>query len=453
MASMVTGIAALSLRLDAPPSDLLTVLALPDAGRAMRIYWSAPEGDETIVGFGETRRVTAWGPDRLGQVARACALAMQPVIERGGEPEVAHVRWFGGFAFSDVASSGPLWEGFPAVQFTLPEALVVRRAGEAWLTVTAPVDRAPALDARARKLVGAWTDGPAVYPAVGDRRFVGGPRDDPTSEGRDAVARTVRRRIGRAIQAIDRGDVEKVVVSTARTVCLPQPIDPVSVLDRLRQIQPGCFHFLVSPRPGLAFLGATPERLVRLTDSRLSTTALAGSAPRDPDPATDRALGEALLASEKDRVEHRLVVDAIRDALAGYSPSVPDTPRLLRLATIQHLETPIEARLSGPGDVLEAAARLHPTPALGGTPLEAALELIRELEDHDRGWYGGAVGWIDGRGDGDLAVAIRSLLLRGETVTAFAGAGIVAGSDPDSEVREIELKLRAVLAGCPTSDY
>jgi menaquinone-specific isochorismate synthase len=219
------------------------------------------------------------------------------------------------------------------------------------------------------------------------------------------------------------------------------------VLRRLQERQPGCFHFLIEPRPGSALVGASPERLVAVDGPHVRSMALAGSAPRSADPSEDAELGTRLLASDKDLAEHRVVVDEIRAALAPARVEAPDRPSLRRLATLQHLETPLSVRLSGQGDVIALAERLHPTPALGGSPRAAAAELIAALEDAPRGWYGGAVGWTDGYGNGDLCVAIRSVLINGREVTAFAGAGIVADSDPAAEVDEIELKLAAALSG------
>jgi isochorismate synthase len=221
--------------------------------------------------------------------------------------------------------------------------------------------------------------------------------------------------------------VHKVVVATAHTLQLAAALDPVAVLRRLVATQPGCFHYLVQPRPACALVGASPERLVAVDGERVRTMALAGSAPRGAGPAADEALGAALLASAKDRAEHQWVVDALRAALAPVATTItaPEAPRLRRLATIQHLETPLEAALPGQGDILALAGRLHPTPALAGTPRDAALALIRRMEGEARGWYGGLVGWLDAAGNGDLTVAIRCLLLAGDTATAFAGAGIV----------------------------
>jgi isochorismate synthase len=201
-------------------------------------------------------------------------------------------------------------------------------------------------------------------------------------------------------------------------------------------------------RGGRWFLGATPERLVRVRHGEVSAMALAGSAPRGQSPEDDRRFGEALLASAKDRVEHAIVVEMVRHSLSGAcdAVSVAEAPALLKVSNVQHLHTPIAARLRGGSTIFDLIERLHPTPAVGGVPRAAALDWLRRREGLDRGWYAGPIGWIDGRHEGEFAVAIRSALLSRDEALLYAGCGIVAGSDPDAEYGESQLKLRAVLA-------
>jgi isochorismate synthase len=198
---------------------------------------------------------------------------------------------------------------------------------------------------------------------------------------------------------------------------------------------------------GACFLGATPERLVRLEGRFLKADCLAGSAPRGATEEEDRRLGEALLADAKERHEHALVVQAVREALAPVCSSfcAPETPGLLRMPNVQHLHTPVRGTLRGQTSILELVERLHPTPAAGGLPREAALPLIRRYEPFGRGWYAAPVGWLDALGDGEFAVAIRSALIRGQEALLYAGCGIVAASDPDREYAESCLKLRPML--------
>jgi isochorismate synthase len=249
-----------------------------------------------------------------------------------------------------------------------------------------------------------------------------------------------------AAHACRNGALEKVVLARAVRARARAPFDPVVALERLRDAYPNAYVFAVARGPR-CFLGATPERLVRLRDGTVDATCLAGSAPRGETPEEDARLGSALLASAKDRAEHAIVVRSVRAALEGVCSEVhsPDEPRLLRLRNVQHLYTPVDGHVSWPTCVLDLVQRLHPTPAVGGYPREEALRFIREREGLDRGWYAGPVGWLDRRGDGEFAVALRSALLHGAEATLFAGSGIVAQSRAPDEYAETCLKLRPML--------
>jgi isochorismate synthase len=190
-----------------------------------------------------------------------------------------------------------------------------------------------------------------------------------------------------------------------------------------------------------------PELLVRSTGGAVTSNPLAGTAPRGEGEAEDRSLAEALMRSEKDRIEHRYVVDDVADRLAPHSDDlvVPTEPSLKRMATVQHLSTRITGTTRTGVHVLELVDALHPTPAVGGTPRDPALAFIEKVEPFDRGWYTGGVGWIDGAGDGEFAIGLRCGLLEGTNAHVFAGAGIVADSNPDAELLETRLKFRPML--------
>jgi len=419
--------------------DPLALLALTGAAEGERAFWSAFDSRVAMAAIGAADVASAAGPGRMAAIARHIAATRDRLMHAGDAP--ADVRWLGGFAFAPAPPLDP-WAAFGAARFVLPEALVVRRGTSAHLTAFGPADQAGRVAARARALaeqLAAWPrDEPASTHAP----------PGPPAAGFDIAidADALASRLGEAVGAIRRGEAAKVVLGVTHEVPLVAAPDAVALLSAMASGAPGCTRFLVAPSADGALIGATPERLVAVAGRRLRTMALAGTAPRGHDARADAAFGRALLASAKDRAEHAHVVTAIREDLAGADVASGELPRLRRLATLQHLETPIHARLPARGDVLAEAARLHPTPALGGRPRATALALIDRLETESRGWFGGAVGWLDGRGDGDLAVVIRSLLLCGSTATAFAGAGLVADSDPVAEAHEIALKLRAAFA-------
>ena len=300
--------------------------------------------------------------------------------------------------------------------------------------------------------------------------------------------------VERALAEIASGRLQKVVLARALRVQTDEALDVPGFLERLRELYGSCVLVAVG-RGEDTFLAATPETLVRLEGRQLATAALAGSAPRGRTPEEDRALGEGLCSSTKDGAEHAHVVDALRSGLAPFCTTleIPAAPRLRPLFGIQHLETRIAGRLredpcpdpdrpfsdSAPvsavseteadraPDILDLVRALHPTPAVGGVPGPAALEWLRRFEGLERGWYAAPLGWLDAEGGGDFRVALRSALIRnrpdgrrtddlqdgheqedeiGCRAWLYAGAGIVAGSQPAQELAETRMKLRALLA-------
>ncbi|MGH9157468.1 MAG: isochorismate synthase, partial [Acidimicrobiales bacterium] len=250
--------------------------------------------------------------------------------------------------------------------------------------------------------------------------------------------------VARAVNEVGRGALHKVVVAREVVVKANRPILPVDVVARLRALYPSCVLFSVD-----GFVGASPELLVGRRGPEVRSHPLAGTIPRSGDPAVDARAAEALLASAKDREEHRLVVDAVAAVLAPVCSAldVPATPSIVPLRNVSHLGTLLAGRLLQPAPSALALARLlHPTPAVAGTPTDAALAWLAATEDLDRGRYAGPVGWMDSRGDGDWAVGIRSAELDGCQARLMAGVGVVADSTPEAELAETQLKLQALLA-------
>jgi isochorismate synthase len=217
----------------------------------------------------------------------------------------------------------------------------------------------------------------------------------------------------------------------------------------LRDQQPDCTVFLVAG-PGVGvFVGASPEELVRLCGGQVRTVALAGTARRLAEEAADAAAARTLLSNEKDREEHRLVAQALRESLAPLSTELQgnEAPQVASFADVHHLRTEFQATLKEGASLFDLLEGLHPTPAVGGLPNREALEWIQAHELRDRGWYAAPVGWVDARGEGVFVVAIRSALVRGDRATAFAGCGLVSASDPVQEWDEALAKIRTVRQG------
>jgi menaquinone-specific isochorismate synthase len=250
-----------------------------------------------------------------------------------------------------------------------------------------------------------------------------------------------------ALKLIESQYFSKLVLSQAINVLSQTPFSLIDSLNNLRLTYPGCYVFSTSNGKGQNFIGASPERLISIDNNQLVTDALAGSAPRGKTEVEDANLGKGLLNSEKDLREHQVVIDFIVDRLSklGINPDFSPVPRLLQLSNIQHLWTPIRARIPRDIHLLKILAQLHPTPAVAGVPRDIALEQIRGCESCDRSLYGAPIGWIDRTGNGEFAVGIRSALIDGDRAILYAGAGIVAGSEPEKELAEIQLKLQALL--------
>lgn len=242
--------------------------------------------------------------------------------------------------------------------------------------------------------------------------------------------------------------LHKVVIADVMDVVADVPFDCGRSLQALRQNHPDCTIFSIGNGLGQSFIGASPERLLSIRENQITTDALAGSAPRGTTPNLDRQLGQTLLNSEKERYEHRVVVEFLLAQLRslGLKPQYAAAPQLMRLFHIQHLHTPISAdfacHLISP---LEVLSRLHPTPAVAGTPRQQACQLIQQYETFDRGLYAAPLGWIDTDGNSEFIVGIRSALIDGRKARLYAGAGIVSGSQPDKELAEIKLKLQSLL--------
>ncbi len=421
-----------------PAVDVIRVFERGGATWTCRVFWAHPDEDASLVGLGRAWEVVTTGEARFtgaGEAWRRC------VAEAVGWSETTGPIAVGGFAFAPALDGEPSWEGFPAAWLCVPELLVRTSAGTSEVLVSVMV------------MPGAGADPPTATGAI--TRLLGSPEPvhyhtDPNST-RPAVAGRVlehppasrwKALVREAVAAVRSGELRKVVLARAVTV-EGVAVEPATVLRRLRDGYPGCAVFAVA-RGDRCFLGATPERLLRVHGGQVSTGAVAGSARRGATPHEDRMLGQALLASPKDRIEHAVAVEAIRAAMLASCDDVTaaPAPSLLRLSNVQHLHTPLWGRLRDPLGLLELAGRLHPTPAVGGVPREAALAWIARREGFARGWYAGPVGWLDAVGNGEFSVAIRSALLRGDRATLFAGCGIVADSDPEAEYAESCLKLR-----------
>lgn len=431
---------SISLAVDA--LDPLAVLESIFDPSEPHFYAERPAIETAIAGAEVAVGHEARGPERFATAQRWMSEVLEHSIAVGdvavpfGGP-----HFFAAFSFLDEVEAG---EAFPAASIFVPRWQVAL-AGKtttavANLLVTPEAD----LAALAHRVWRAhqkfrrfgYTDTP-----VGDTGDVTPPQFTRREAG------DYRTSVDRALESIASSAIAKIVLARAQDITSNRPLHPLQMLNGLRQRFPDCYAFSFTLGRGPSFIGASPERLVRVSQGRLETEALAGSIRRGTTASEDAALAAALLRSEKDVREHRDVLDDIVARLRplGVVAEFPAQPQVRRLANVQHLHTPVQAVMPPGRSVLDVIAAMHPTPAVGGTPRGAAIERIRGLEGFPRGLYAGAIGWLNARGGGEFFVGIRSALVEGARARVFAGAGIVKGSTPEKEFAETELKFKAML--------
>jgi menaquinone-specific isochorismate synthase len=342
-------------------------------------------------------------------------------------------RYFGGFAFSSGSVDEHPWPRLGRSRFWIPRLELCLRDGQGFLAINLFFQRhveqsvEDILGQLGSVVLDAYRPGP--LPAIVGRR------DHPDRPGWEANVRA-------ALDMVEAGVLDKIVLARKAVYMFTDTVVPCHLLSVLREVTSHCYHFLLQVPGGTAFMGTPPERLYRRQGRQIETEALAGTRPRDADPAKDEALSKELLESGKDRREQEIVRATLLRQLHMLCQSVQGDaePRLLKLERKQHLLSQLSGTLKADVDDATLLACLHPTPAVGGAPRDIALREIPRLEPFSRGWYAAPVGWFSAT-DAEFAVAIRSGLVQERRVNIYSGAGIVAGSVPAEEWQEIEAKI------------
>ena len=414
------------------PAPTLDPLALYEAHR-QGFFWCAHSPGLALFGLGCAWQIEASGPQRLAEVNRQWfALCADAVIDGPLAPLL-----LGGMRFDTQQPCAPHWAPFADASFHLAQWLLSEDGDGRWLRCQCVVEPDSDPTALAHASLAAY------------QQLVASPRastSHPQVIERNALpAPQWQAKVANALQAIDSGDLSKVVLARHIEYQLDAALDSGAVMHRLYERRSSSHLFAVH-RAERCFMGATPERLLSCREGHLSTHALAGSARRAPTPEEDQQVGADLLADPKELHEHQLVVQTILQGLSGIVRELraATQPELLKLATVQHLSTPIGAQLEEGRSLLDGIQALHPTPAVGGLPGATAMDFIRRHEGFDRGWYAAPVGWLDSRGNGDFLVALRSALMTPLHCHLFAGCGIVQGSRPADEYEETQIKLASM---------
>ncbi|MFZ5556081.1 MAG: isochorismate synthase [Pseudomonadota bacterium] len=411
-----------------------TVELLPPPG-ADAVYWAQPERSVLQLGLGRAHAWSASGARRFAELGTRAQALRAAWTHRDADATGARPLAFAGFAYDPDETA----DGRPNLELRVPELLLARApGGGARATLSWRADAGVAALERTLANAAVWLDAlprvTAGEPAPLER-VAAMPSDEMW-----------RARVRQAVTDIRGGRLEKVVLSRRVRYRAPEPVDAARVLRACRAEYPGCTHFAWSGADGV-LLGASPERLVALGGRQVVSDAIAGTAPRSASPPEDERLEVGLRVSGKIGQEHHPVVTSIARQLLPLCDELelPEEAGVLKLANAQHLWIPISGRVKGGVDLPALLERLHPTPAVGGTPREAALAWQASHGERRGAWYAGAVGWMDRDGDGEFSVVLRSAWIAGRDVDLFAGAGIVAESDPEAELAETEIKLCAML--------
>lgn len=365
-----------------------------------------------LIGWGEELRLETSGPNRVLELDGLWKelVAKAEITDEVNLPGSGLVS-FGSIAFSDNSETTSV--------LAIPKAVVGKQGETLWLT-TINLNEADAL-----KLINLES----TYTSVSF---------EPGQISPDQY----KLNVDKALEVITRGQIEKVVLARdlSATVATDFNINPA--LRKLEKKFDSCYIYSVD-----GMFGASPELLVKVSHSEFSARVLAGTAGRGTDPGVDQAIGSALNESPKNRAEHKYAIDSLVASLSEFTKeiTVDSEPFSIALPNLWHLASDVKAMLSSDSTSLQVVNALHPSAAVAGTPRDQALKVIEEIENVDRGRYAGPVGWLGADGDGVWAIALRGAQLSNGKLTAFAGCGIVAGSDAQAELDEAILKFKPIV--------
>ncbi|WP_432352550.1 isochorismate synthase [Sporosarcina sp. A2] len=407
---------------------------------SQRFYWENASKTMTLVGIGHALTLTDEpGKDRYDTIEANWKHYCDALIKE--EKDMDPVL-FGGFSFDEKRSSTPSeWENFPNALFAVPTFQLKIENGQTLVAINFISDESEtaiqfeALRKQRDQLIhmaqvqeSISAEKPAIL-AMQELR-------------KDHYLEAVKQ----ITEKIQTGEAEKVVIARKLAIQFEQSVRPASVLQSIANEQRDSYNFGLE-NGSQFFFGATPERLIEIKDGQAFSACVAGSIKRGTSAEQDQQFGDELLGDKKNREEHQYVVEMITgvfDSLCA-SYTAATRPKLLKVRDIQHLHTPVQGKLGAESSIFQFVKSLHPTPALGGVPAPVAMELIRQEEDLDRGYYAAPIGWTDASGNGEFAVAIRSALLETDNAWLYAGGGIVADSDPIEEYEETWVKFRPML--------
>jgi len=404
-----------------------------------RIFWSNAVDDFYLVGIGQATAIEP-NQSRIDSIETKWQnLLRESVIHNPYALPGTGLIAMGGMSFDPIKKRSRLWENYSASHFTIPEYLLTKVEGAYYFTTTVIVDNKTDVsqlvhmihEHRDRLLNASST--------LPDASYVTHKKEIEPEKWMETVKK--------AITALNNNEAKKIVLAREMRLKLNDQAEISPMLKQLLRMQMNSYVFAFEKK-GDCFIGATPERLVRMDGDRLLSTCLAGTAPRGKTETEDKQIAADLFADPKNRHEHDYVVQMIKQSIQGFCThiDIPEEPYVYPFKNLYHLYTPVHALLKTGYTILDIVQQLHPTPALGGEPREASLAFIREHELLDRGWYGAPIGWLDSNNHGEFAVAIRSGLIQQDEVSLFAGCGVMQDSDPVEEYAETNIKFLPMLS-------
>lgn len=422
----------------------LAVLQSIYEAEALHFYLERSADEEALAGAEAVVEARFSGADRFVKAQNFASEILENTIAVGDlDAPFTGPHFFTAFTFDDEVAEESAFA--PATIF-LPRWQVSRSHGKYGAVANMRVEADADIDQLVERVWGAYQKF-SVFDYSNETALALQSTTPKVVEQSQLTSTVYTESVKQALEEINAGAYEKIVLARGIRLIANAPWQPLDTLNSLRERFARCFAFSFGAGKGRSFIGATPERLLRVCNGQLLTEAIAGSAPRGTTAGEDAKFARDLLASEKDLHEHICVRDSILRNLEhlGISGHTSTVPQLLQLANVQHLQSIIEAQVDKKVHLLEIVQQMHPTPAVGGTPREKALPRIHDLEQIDRGLYSGVIGWFNHLNEGEMVVGLRSALVEGKEARLYAGAGIVDESVPEKEMKETELKLNALL--------
>lgn len=404
-----------------------------------RTFWKSATDSFYIVSVGSVMTIQAHDNDRYEKTYEKWErFRQQALIVNPYDQEGTGILTIGGMSFDPKRKRTKLWENYPHSSFIIPKFTFTRANHNCFLTTTIIVSEKDCAKQLTHKL-----ENEKLKLFANDGTF---PQLIPISVKQEIDPEAWKEQVQKAITHIQANYAEKIVMARRMRIRLEKKAEITPILHQLLHLQQTSYIFAYE-RGDHCFIGATPERLVKVNGKKLLSTCLAGTSPRGKTNQEDQQKKEALWNDTKNRLEHDHVVQMIQESIYDYCTylHIPDEPTVITLKNLHHLYTPVEGELRDKYSVFDIIRKLHPTPALGGSPTDRALDFIRKHETFDRGWYGSPIGWLDDRHNGEFAVGIRSGLIHADEVTLFAGCGVMGDSDIELEYEETKVKFLPML--------